>query len=758
MDEKTLRDAALDYHRAPTAGKISIAPTKGLTNQHDLALAYSPGVAYACLAIRENPKEAASLTARSNLVAVVTNGTAVLGLGNIGPLAGKPVMEGKACLFKKFAGIDVFDIEIDATDPERIVDIVAALEPTFGGINLEDIKAPECFIVERKLRERMNIPVFHDDQHGTAIIVCAAVLNGLKLVGKEIGKIKVAVSGAGAAALACLDLLVTLGLRRENIMVADIKGVVFRGRQEEMDPDKARYARDTKARTLSEILDGTDFFLGLSAGGVLKPDMLKGMARDPLIFALANPEPEIRPERALQERPDAILCTGRSDYPNQVNNVLCFPFIFRGALDAGATTINEAMKVAAVNAIAELAQAEASDIVANAYGGQSLRFGRDYLIPRPFDPRLIERIAPAVAKAAMDSGVATRPLKDLEAYRERMARFVYHSGNSMKPVFEAARLAPKRVIYAEGEEDRVLRAVQVVIDEGLARPILVGRAEIIAKRIAGLGLRLRLGDDCELVNISSDARYPELAAEYYALGRRRGITQSIAKEAMRSRASLLAAMLLRRGDVDAMLCGTIGTFDEHLAYVRDVIGRRDGVLTLAAMNMLMLPNRQIFVCDTYVNRQPRPEDIAEMTLLAAEEVRRFGLTPIVALLSHSSFGSSSAPEAELMRRARAILIEHDCDLIVEGEMRGDAALSKSVLDDVFPGSRLPTDANLLIMPSVDAANISYNLLKIAAGNGITVGPILLGTAKPVHILEPAVSVRRIVNMTALAVVDANTQR
>ena len=758
MDEKLLRDAAMDYHRAPAAGKISVTPTKGLTNQHDLALAYSPGVAYACLAIRDDPQEAANLTSRSNLVAVVTNGTAVLGLGNIGPLAGKPVMEGKACLFKKFAGIDVFDIEIDATDPERIVDIVAALEPTFGGINLEDIKAPECFVVERKLRERMKIPVFHDDQHGTAIIVCAAVLNGLKLVGKKIGNIKVAVSGAGAAALACLDLLVTLGLPRENITVADIKGVVYRGRKEEMDPDKARYAQDTRARTLAEILVGADLFLGLSAGGVLKPHMLKGMARDPLILALANPEPEIRPELALAERPDAILCTGRSDYPNQVNNVLCFPFIFRGALDVGATTINEAMKVAAVSAIAELAQAEASDIVANAYGGQTLNFGRDYLIPRPFDPRLIERIAPAVAKAAMDSGVATRPLQSLDTYRERMARFVYHSGNSMKPVFEAARLAPKRVIYAEGEEERVLRAVQVAVDEGLARPVLVGRPEIIARRIDALGLRLKLGVNCEVVNIAGDARYPELAAEYYALGRRRGITESIAKEAVRSRASLVAAMLLRRGDVDAMLCGTIGTFDEHLAYVRDVIGQRRGVLTLAAMNMLMLPNRQIFICDTYVNRRPRPEDIAEMTLLAAEEVRRFGLTPIVALLSHSNFGSSPAPEAELMRRARAILVEHDPDLVVEGEMRGDAALSKVVLDDVFPGSRLATDANLLIMPSVDAANISYNLLKIAAGNGITVGPILLGTAKPVHILEPAVSVRRIVNMTALAVVDVGTHR
>jgi malate dehydrogenase (oxaloacetate-decarboxylating)(NADP+) len=758
MDEKLLRDAALEYHRAPMPGKISVAPTKGLTNQHDLALAYSPGVAYACLAIRDDPREAASLTSRSNLVAVISNGTAVLGLGNIGPLAGKPVMEGKGCLFKKFAGIDVFDIEIDATDPARIVDVVAALEPTFGGINLEDIKAPECFVVERMLRDRMKIPVFHDDQHGTAIIVSAAVLNGLKLVGKQIDKIKIAVSGAGAAALACLDLLVTLGAKQENIFVCDINGVVYKGRKEAMDPDKARYAQETKARALAEITPGADLFLGLSAGGILKPEMIEPMAANPLILALANPEPEIRPELARKVRPDAILCTGRSDYPNQVNNVLCFPFIFRGALDVGATTINEAMKIAAVTAIAELAQAEASEIVVNAYGGQSLSFGSDYLIPRPFDPRLIERIAPAVAKAAMDSGVATRPLSSLDAYRERMAHFVYHSGNSMKPVFEAAKLAPSRVIYAEGEEERVLRAVQVVVDEGLARPLLVGRSEIIAKRIEALGLRLSVGGNCEVVDILSDPRYLDLVAEYYRLGRRSGITEAIAEDAMRSRSSLIAAMLLRRGDVDAMLCGTVGTFDEHLSYVREVIGRRRGVLTLAAMNMLMLPSRQIFICDTYVNHRPRPEDIAEMTLLAAEEIRRFGLTPIVALLSHSSFGSSSAPEAELMRQARAILTEHDAELVVEGEMRGDAALSKTVLDAVFPNSRLPTDANLLIMPSVDAANISYNLLKIAAGNGITVGPILLGTAKPVHILEPAVSVRRIVNMTALAVVDANKQR
>ena len=758
MDEKLLREAALDYHRAPVAGKISIAPTKGLTNQHDLSLAYSPGVAYACLAIRDDPQQAARLTSRANLVAVVSNGTAVLGLGNIGPLAGKPVMEGKACLFKKFAGIDVFDIEIDATEPDRIVDIVAALEPTFGGINLEDIKAPECFIVERKLCERMKIPVFHDDQHGTAIIVSAAVLNGLKLVGKDISNIKVAVSGAGAAALACLDLLVALGLRRETVFISDIHGVVYKGRAAEMDSEKIRYAQDTKARTLAEILPGADLFLGLSAGGVLHAEMITRMAKNPLILALANPEPEIRPEAALAARPDAILCTGRSDYPNQVNNVLCFPFIFRGALDVGATRINEAMKIAAVKAIAELAQAEASDIVASAYGGQSLSFGREYLIPRPFDPRLIERIAPAVASAAMESGVASRPLASLEAYRQQLARFVYHSGNSMKPVFEAAKLAPKRVIYAEGEEERVLRAVQVVVDEGLARPVLVGRADVIAKRIDALGLRLRLGQGCEVVNILSDPRYPQVVAEYYQLGRRKGVTESIAKEAMRSRTSLIAAMLLRRGDVDAMLCGTVGTFDEHLGYIDDVIGRRPGVRTLAAMNMLMLPSRQIFICDTYVNHHPRPADIAEMTLLAAEEVRRFNLKPIVALLSHSSFGSSTAPEAQLMREARALLSERDPDLIVEGEMRGDAALSKVVLDDVFPGSRLPSDANLLIMPSVDAANIAYNLLKIAAGSGITVGPILLGAAKPAHILEPAVSVRRIVNMTALAAVDAHTQR
>ena len=758
MDERALREAALDYHRAPTAGKISVVATKGLTNQHDLSLAYSPGVAYACLAIKDDPRAAATLTSRANLVAVISNGTAVLGLGNIGPLASKPVMEGKGCLFKKFAGIDVFDIEIDATDPDRIVEVVAALEPTFGGINLEDIKAPECFVVERRLRERMKIPVFHDDQHGTAIIVSAAILNGLKLVGKDIASVKVAVSGAGAAALACLDLLVSLGMSRDNITVSDIKGVVYQGRTEEMDPEKARYARDTTARTLPEILPGADVFLGLSAGGVLKPEMIKGMAEKPLILALANPEPEIRPELAIKARPDAILCTGRSDYPNQVNNVLCFPFIFRGALDVGATQINEAMKLAAVRAIAELARAEASDVVASAYGGEAPRFGSTYLIPKPFDPRLICRIAPAVAQAAIDSGVATRPLEDLDAYRQRLERFVYHSGTSMQPVFQAAKAAPKRVIYAEGEDERVLRAVQVVVDEGIAFPVLLGRADVIARRIETLGLRLKVGETCEVVNILSDPRYPSVVAEYYEIGHRRGVTQAIAKEAMRSRASLIAAMLLRRGDVDAMLCGTVGTFGEHLHFVREVIGRRPGTLTLAAMNMLMLPDRQLFICDTYVNHHPTAIEVAEMTLLAAEEVRRFGVTPVAALLSHSSFGSSDAPEAQVMREARAILLEHDPNLVVEGEMQGDAALSKPVLDGIFPGSRLSTEANLLIMPSVDAANIAYNLLKVTAGHGVTIGPILLGAAKPVHILEPGVSVRRIVNMTALATVDASVER
>jgi len=758
MDEKLLLEAALDYHRLPKPGKISVTPTKGLTNQLDLSLAYSPGVAYVCQAIVADPQQAATLTSRANLVGVITNGTAVLGLGNIGPLASKPVMEGKACLFKAFAGIDVFDIEIAETDPDKFVDIVAALEPTFGGINLEDIKAPECFVIERKLRERMKIPVFHDDQHGTAIIVAAAILNGLKFAGKDIGSVKLAGSGAGAAALACLDLLVSLGLKRENVFLSDIKGVVYTGRTELMDPEKARYAQKTDARTLAEITPGADIFLGLSAGGVLKPEMVRAMAAAPIILALANPEPEIRPELVQAVRPDAMICTGRSDYPNQVNNVLCFPFIFRGALDVGASAINEAMKVAAVRAIADLAHVEVSDIVVSAYAAQPLGFGADYLIPKPFDPRLIERIAPAVAKAAMDSGVANRPIADIEAYRQRLAQFAYHSGSSMKPVFEAAKAAPKRVIYAEGEEERVLRAAQFAVDEALALPVLIGRPEIIAQRIKSFGLRLKIGENCQTVNPDSDPRYREVVAEYYDLTKRKGVTLATAKEAMRTRPTLIGAILLARGDVDAMLCGTLGTFDEHLRYVRDVIGTRPGVRCFAAMNMLMLPDRQLFICDTYVNSRPTAEQLAEMTLLAAEEVRRFGLPPRVALLSHSSFGSSSDPAAQLMRDARALIEARAPDLEVEGEMQGDAALSRRVLDESFTGSRLTADANLLIMPNADAANIAYNLLKVAAGNGITVGPILLGAAKPVHIIEPTASVRRIVNMTALVVVDAASER
>ncbi len=754
-DETSLRDAALDYHRFPTPGKISVQPTKALTNQRDLALAYSPGVAYACLAIAADPALAAELTSRANLVGVVTNGTAVLGLGNIGPLASKPVMEGKAGLFKKFAGIDVFDIEINENDPDKIVEVVAALEPTFGGINLEDIKAPECFIVERKLRARMKIPVFHDDQHGTAIIVAAAILNGLKLVGKNLSDVKLAGSGAGAAALSCLNLLVSLGLKLENIHVSDIAGVVYEGRTELMDPEKQRFARPTSARTLAEIMVGADVFLGLSAGGVVKPEMVQSMAPKPLVLALANPVPEIMPDLVTSIRPDAIVCTGRSDFPNQVNNVLCFPFIFRGALDCGATTINEEMKMAAVKAIAELAQAEVSEVVANAYGGsEELRFGPTYLIPKPLDPRLIEKIAPAVAKAAMDSGVATRPIADLEAYRQKVARIVYHSGSSMQPVFVAAKRAPMRVLLAEGEDERVLRAAQIVVDEGLARPVLVGRREVVTSLISASGLRLVPGQNCDVVTPGDDEATRQMAERYFELMSRKGITRQIAHEHMRTRPTLFGAMLLKTGAVDAMLAGMHGTYQEHLGIVRDVIGPRPGVTTLAAMNLLMMTGRQLFICDTYVNEHPNSSQIVEMTLLAAEEVRRFGMTPAVALLSHSSFGSSQSWEAQQMRAARDQLVAMAPELIADGEMRGDAALSPAILGDVFPGSRLTSEANLLIMPNVDAANISFNLLKVAAGGGITVGPILLGAAKPVHILEPAGSVRRIVNMTALASVDA----
>ena len=750
-----LREAALDYHRYPTPGKISVTPTKAMVTQRDLGLAYSPGVAEACLAIAADPREAGNLTARNNLVAVITNGTAVLGLGNIGPLASKPVMEGKGCLFKKFAGIDVFDIELAENDPDALVDTIARLEPTFGGINLEDIKAPECFYIEARLRERMKIPVFHDDQHGTAIVAAAAILNALRLVGKELAEVKLVASGAGAAALACLDLAVSLGLKRENIFVSDIKGVVFAGRTEDMDPNKARYARPTQARSLADVIAGADVFLGLSAGGVLKPEMVRTMAPNPIILAMANPTPEILPQEALAVRPDAIIGTGRSDYPNQVNNVLCFPFIFRGALDCGATTINEAMKLAAVRAIAELAHAEIPEVVARAYGAANLRFGREYLIPKPFDPRLIETVAPAVAQAAMDSGVATRPIADMVAYRQRMSQFVYHSGTSMQPLFAAAKRAPKRVVYAEGEDERVLRAAQVVVDEGLARPLLLGRPEVVARRIAEFGLRLIPGLDCECIDLHDPAIYGDAAEDYYRLRRREGVSLPVARVEMRSRSTLLATMLVRRGAADAMLCGTFGSYGDHLRHVRDVIGLRAGTQTLAAMQMLMLPGRQLFICDTHVNSDPGAEQVAEIALLAADEVRRFGITPIVALLSHSSFGSSDAASALKMRQALLLIRARDPALAVEGEMQGDAALSKPVLDSEFPESGLVSEANVLVMPNIDAANISYNLLRIAAGGGITVGGILLGAARAVHILTPSATVRRIVNMTALAVVDAH---
>jgi malate dehydrogenase (oxaloacetate-decarboxylating)(NADP+) len=751
----TLKRDALEYHRSPRPGKISVNPTKAMATQRDLALAYSPGVAEACLAIVEDPLQAREMTSRGNLVAVVTNGTAVLGLGNIGPLAGKPVMEGKACLFKKFAGIDVFDIELAENDPDALIETIARMEPTFGGINLEDIKAPECFYIEKKLRERMKIPVFHDDQHGTAIVAAAAILNGLKHVGKEIGEVKLVASGAGAAALACLDLIVNLGLKRENVWVTDGKGVVYIGRTEGMDENKARYAQETNARSLADLMPGADIFLGLSAAGVLKADWVKGMARDPLIFAMANPIPEIMPEEALAVRPDAIIGTGRSDYPNQINNVLCFPFIFRGALDAGATTINEAMKEATVRAIAALAHAEIPEAVAKAYGAAGLRFGRDYLIPKPFDPRLIVAVAPAVAAAAMESGVASRPIADMAAYRAGLTQFVYHSGSVMQPVFDAAQKeASKRVIYTEGEDERVLRAVQIVVDERLARPILVGRAGVIAQRIQDFGLRLAAERDFELVDPDTDARVPRAARTYYELMRRKGVAASSAEAAVRRNPTLFAGLLVRHGDADAILCGTTGGFRVHLDVLAAVIGLRDGVETLAAMNLLMLPERTLFICDTYVNSDPSAAQLTEITVLAVDEMRRFGITPHVALLSHSSFGSEDTPSARKMRRALEMIRALKLPFQVEGEMHGDAALSKEILDQVFPDSALSRDANLLVMPSLDAANITFNVLKATSGHGITVGPIVLGLARPAHVLTPTASVRRIVNMTALAAVDA----
>jgi malate dehydrogenase (oxaloacetate-decarboxylating)(NADP+) len=754
-----LRRAALEYHEFPTPGKVAIAATKQLVNQHDLALAYSPGVAAPCEEIVKDPNTAYRYTSRGNLVGVVTNGTAVLGLGDIGPLASKPVMEGKGVLFKKFSGIDVFDIEINEKDPDRLVEIIAALEPTFGGINLEDIKAPDCFYVERKLRERMKIPVFHDDQHGTAIVVGAAFLNGLKVVNKSIKEIKLVTSGAGAAALACLGLLVKLGVPRENIWVTDLAGVVYQGRTELMDEDKVLFAQPTSHRSLRDVMAGADVFLGLSAGGVLKADMVASMAARPLIFALANPTPEILPEAVKAVRSDAVMATGRTDYPNQVNNVLCFPYIFRGALDARATTITDEMEIAAVYAIADLAQAEQSEVVAAAYAGEQLAFGPEYLIPKPFDPRLMIQIAPAVAQAAMASGVSLAPITDMDAYREKLKTFVYASGTTMKPIFLAAKRAQrKRVAYAEGEEERILRAAQIVSDEGIARPTLVGRPAVIEKRIEKFGLRLREGKDYDVVNVELDARYRDFWQTYYRMTARRGMTEQVAKIEMRRRLTLIASMLLQKGDVDGMICGTWGTTNTHLGYIDQVLGKRDGVQTYACMNGLMLPGRQVFLVDTHVNYDPTAEQLAEITIMAAEELLRFGFKPKAALLSHSNFGSSDQPSALKMRDTLALLRQRAAWLEVDGEMHGDVALDAAARQTLMPFNTLTGDANLLVMPNIDAANIAYNLLKTAAGGNIAIGPVLLGAAKPVHILTASTTVRRIVNMTAITVADANATR
>ncbi|MCV2370313.1 NADP-dependent malic enzyme [Roseateles oligotrophus] len=753
------RQAALEYHEFPTPGKIAIAATKQLVNQRDLALAYSPGVAAACEEIVADPANAFRYTSRGNLVAVVTNGTAVLGLGDIGPLASKPVMEGKGVLFKKFAGIDVFDLEIQERDLDKLVDIIAALEPTFGGINLEDIKAPDCFYVERKLRERMKIPVFHDDQHGTAIVVGAAFLNGLKVLGKDIKQVKLVTSGAGAAALACLGLLVKLGLPKENIWVTDLAGVVYEGRVELMDPDKAGFAQKTDLRSLSDVIAGADIFLGLSAGGVMKPEMVAKMAERPMIFALANPTPEITPEAVKAVRSDAIMATGRTDYPNQVNNVLCFPYIFRGALDCGATTITDEMEIAAVHAIAELAQAEQSEVVAAAYAGVNLSFGPEYLIPKPFDPRLMMKIAPAVALAAVAAGVAQRPIKDMEAYREKLQSFVYASGTTMKPIFNVAKRAKnKRVAYAEGEEERVLRAVQVVIDEGLARPTLIGRPAVIAERCERFGLRLQEGRDYDIVNVEEDHRYRDYWQTYHQMTERKGVTAQLAKIEMRRRLTLIGCMMLHKDEVDGMLCGTWSNTAMHLHYIDQVIGKRPGVKTFACMNGLILPGRQVMLVDTHVNYDPTAEQLAEITVMAAEEMMRFGLRPKAALLSHSNFGSSNQPSAVKMREALGLIRSAAPWLEVDGEMHGDTALDAAYRKDLMPNSTLSGEANLLVLPNIDAANISYNLLKTAAGGGIAIGPVLLGAAKPVHVLTPSATVRRIVNMTALTVADANAAR
>lgn len=754
MDDQSLKQAALNYHEYPNPGKISVTPSKQLVNQRDLALAYSPGVAVPCLEIERDPSAAAKYTARGNLVAVVSNGTAVLGLGNIGPLASKPVMEGKGVLFKKFAGVDVFDIEIAENDPDKIVDIVASLEPTFGGINLEDIKAPECFYIEKKLRERMKIPVFHDDQHGTSIIVGSALLNALQLVNKKIDEIKIVASGAGAAALSCLDLLCALGVNKENIIVADSRGLLTTSR-EGLDESKKRYVQDIKATQLHEVMAGADMFLGLSAAGILTKEMVKQMAENPIIFALANPDPEILPEHAHEVRPDVIMATGRSDYPNQVNNALCFPYIFRGALDVGATTINEDMKIACVHAIARMAHVEAD---AATYGEKSASFGRDYLIPRPLDQRLILEIAPAVAKAAMDSGVATRPIEDFSAYRQKLSEFVYNSAFLMKPIFAQAKTDPKRIAYAEGEDERVLRAVQIAVDEDLAKPILVGRTAVIEANIKKLGLRLQHGVNIEIVDQEQNPMYEEFWKDYYQTMQRKGITVEYAQREARRRSTLIASLLVKFGKANGMLCGTYSSYNIHLDFVRNVIGLKEGMNNFFTLNALMLEDRNLFIADTYVNTNPTAEQLAEMTILAAEEVRRFGITPRVALLSHSSFGSDQTDSsAQKMREVYRILSEQAPELEVEGEMHGDAALDENIRQFAFPGSRFKGSANLLIMPNLDAANISFNLLKATSGNNVTIGPILLGAAKPVHILTPTATTRRLINMTALTVAEIQQQ-
>mgnify|MGYP000568787136 FL=1 len=759
--QAALRDAARNYHRQPTRGKVAVVPTKPLSNQHDLSLAYSPGVAYPCLDIQANPTLAAEYTARGNLVGVVTNGTAVLGLGDIGPLAGKPVMEGKGCLFKKFAGIDVFDIELAERDPDKLVDIIAALEPTLGGVNLEDIKAPECFYIERKLRERMNIPVFHDDQHGTAIIAGAALLNGLELVDKRIEDAKVAVSGAGAAALACLDVLVGLGAKPQNIFVCDSKGVIYEGRPGGFDESKARYAQKTEARTLADVVRGADVFLGCSTAGVLSADMVKSMADKPVILALANPNPEIDPAEARLARPDCIIATGRSDYPNQVNNVLCFPYIFRGALDCGATRITEEMKLACVREIAALAKAESSAEVAAAYAGKELNFGPDYIIPTPFDPRLILRIAPAVAEAAVRSGVATRPITDIAAYRASLERYIYQSGMLMRPVISAAQAVPaaqKRVVYAEGEDERVLRAVQSVVDDGLATPLLVGRQSVIERRIARAGLRLKVGRDVQVCDPETDSRYETWWKEFHRLMARNGVTQEAARAAVRRSTTVLAALMVRMNDADAMICGTLGRFDVHFQHVSDIIGKEPHAPCMAALNALIAGGRTLFIADTYINSDPGPELLASIARLAVQEVRNFGLPPKVAFLSHSNFGSSTRPSALKMRAARDLFRQQMPDVECDGEMHGDAALSPELRARSVPDSTLSGEANLLICPSLDAANILFNVLKTTDGNGVTIGPILLGAAAPVHVLTPSATVRRLINMTALAVAEAQSRR